>query len=626
MDEYVVQYLPLILTLLWWQPLSGATRTPTTANLLVSAQAEVIATLYAASASQAAAEKVADTKLRAQRQEIDTLRDRVRSGEVRLRSELVKQQEKFLAELTARDRAYAQEIGVFRNALENIASTPEGVAALTRFNAGDEVGALAVLDDLSAAQDAAERKGYEIRSAVRRRDNAMLALEARNKGKVTTAQVITRFEEVTRLDPGVHWDWVELGRLYMQAGRLPNALRTASVAADTAQDDRAQAVARHHLGNVQVAQGNLPAALGSYQASLAIRQHLAKIDPGNAGWQRDLSISHDSMGDVQVTQGNFPAALASYQASLAIRERLTKADSGNTDWQGSLSVSHEKMGDVQVTQGNFPAALASYQASHHIRERLADADPGNTYWQRGLSVSQEKMGNVQAAQGNLPAALASYQASHHIRERLADADPGNMYWQRALSVSLGMIGDVQIAQGNLPAALGSFQACHTIFERLAKVDPGNSGWQRDLSISHDRMGDVQVTQGNLLAALASYQASLAIRERLTKADPSNADWQRDLSVSHEKMGDVQVTQGNLPAALASYQASLAIRERLAQADPGNAGWQRDLIVDYVKLNEVSSDKRYITKALEVALAMQSRGILAPRDAWIIEELKRRASP
>ena len=35
---------------------------------------------------------------------------------------------------------------------------------------------------------------------------------------------------------------------------------------------------------MQQAQDDLAAALTSYQASLAIAEHLAKADPGNAGW------------------------------------------------------------------------------------------------------------------------------------------------------------------------------------------------------------------------------------------------------------------------------------------------------------------------------------------------------
>ena len=60
---------------------------------------------------------------------------------------------------------------------------------------------------------------------------------------------------------------------------------------------------------MQVAQGILPAALIAYQASLTIGDRLAKADPGNTGWQRDLSVSYDKIGDVQVAQGNLPAAL-----------------------------------------------------------------------------------------------------------------------------------------------------------------------------------------------------------------------------------------------------------------------------------------------------------------------------
>ncbi|MDH5194375.1 MAG: hypothetical protein OEW32_11875, partial [Nitrospira sp.] len=115
---------------------------------------------------------------------------------------------------------------------------------------------------------------------------------------------------------------------------------------------------------------------------------------------------------------------------------------------------------------------------------------------------------------------------------------------------------------------------------------------------------------------------LGIAETLAKRDPGNSEWQRDLSVSHNKIGDVLRAQGDLPAALTSYRASLGIAETLAKRDPGNSGWQRDLIISYVKLSQVTGDKAYVKKALDIAQTMQSRGTLAPRDAWMVEELKR----
>jgi len=49
---------------------------------------------------------------------------------------------------------------------------------------------------------------------------------------------------------------------------------------------------------VLVAQGNRPEALKSFRDGLAIRDRLAQADLGNAGWQRDLSVSNERLGDV----------------------------------------------------------------------------------------------------------------------------------------------------------------------------------------------------------------------------------------------------------------------------------------------------------------------------------------
>ena len=176
-----------------------------------------------------------------------------------------------------------------------------------------------------------------------------------------------KFAEAARLDPDDCWIWIDLGDLWTLLGSLgeaEKAFRMALKAAIEKGDSRDLSVSQEKIGDVQFAQGNLPAALTSYQASHDIFERLAQSDPGNAGWQRDLSVSHNKIGDVQQAQGNLAAALTSYQASLAIRERLAQADPGNAGWQRDLSVSHNKIGDVQQAQGDLAAALTSYQASH----------------------------------------------------------------------------------------------------------------------------------------------------------------------------------------------------------------------------------------------------------------------
>lgn len=84
---------------------------------------------------------------------------------------------------------------------------------------------------------------------------------------------------------------MELGRLYGIAGDLSQALAAALEAEKTALSDRDRSVGFNEIGDVLVAQGNLPGALERYTRQLEIAEGLAAGDPGNSGWQRDVSVS-----------------------------------------------------------------------------------------------------------------------------------------------------------------------------------------------------------------------------------------------------------------------------------------------------------------------------------------------
>ena len=377
---------------------------------------------------------------------------------------------------------------------------------------------------------------------------------------------------------------IERGDLRAAAEKLSRVLKL--VSEDAAGQTFYRFWALTGLGDVFVAQGNLPDALKSFRDGLVIREGLARSDPGHADWQRDLSVSYDRIGDVFVAQGNLTAALKSFRDGLVIREGLARSDPGHADWQRDLSVSYDRIGDVFVAQGNLTDALKSFRDGLVIREGLARSDPGNAGWQRDVSVSYNRIGDVLVEQGNLTDALKSFRDGLAIADRLARSDPGNAGWQRDLSVSYNRIGDVLVEQGNLTDALKSFRDGLAIADRLARSDPGNAGWQRDLSVSYNKVGEVFVAQGNLTDALKSFRAGLAIADSLARSDPGNAGWQRDVSVSYDRIGDVLVAQGNLPDALKSFRDGLVIREGLARSDPGHAGWQRDVSVSYNKIGDV----------------------------------------
>ncbi len=353
------------------------------------------------------------------------------------------------------------------------------------------------------------------------------------------------------------------------------------------------------LGDILIERGDPTAALRAYREASLDADHLAKADPNNGGWQRDLSVSYNKVGKALALGGALPDALKSYRDSLAIIEHLAETDPSNTGWQMDLLVANSSVGDVLRAQGAWPDALKAYLDSLAIAERLAKANPGNADWQNLLSISHIMVGHVLAAQGALPDALKAYRDSLAIMERLAKANPGNADLQRGLSVSYIKVGDVLKAQGALPDALKAYRDSLTIMERLAKADPSNAGWQHDLTFSYERVGDVLTAQGALDDALNAYRDSLAIKERLASADPSNARLQRDLAGSYSKTGEYA-------KASATQAALVAITER-SEESPGAATAAELLSLSWYRL--FARDFNGALEASDHAIAIEPENII-----------------
>ena len=103
------------------------------------------------------------------------------------------------------------------------------------------------------------------------------------------------------------------------------------------------------------AQGELQAAAGA-SARHDHPQAPRRADPGNAEWQRDLSVSHTALGDLLTKLGDREAALAAYRAGLAIDERLAAADLQNAEWQRDLLISLVQIARWLLQAGDREAA------------------------------------------------------------------------------------------------------------------------------------------------------------------------------------------------------------------------------------------------------------------------------
>jgi tetratricopeptide (TPR) repeat protein len=162
-------------------------------------------------------------------------------------------------------------------------------------------------------------------------------------------------------------------------------------------------------------------------------------------------------------------------------------------------------------------------------------------------------------------------------------------------------------------------------ERLVRAEPDRADYQRDLSVSCVRMGDLARALGQREEARQAFARALAIRERLAQAEPARTDYQHDLSNSYDRMGRLFRDLGQDEGARQAFAKSVAISERLAQAEPGRADYQRHFIVSLVTMSEVDLIRggEHLSRAFDVARDLRDRGLLAPVDARMVDDLAQR---
>ena len=155
--------------------------------------------------------------------------------------------------------------------------------------------------DIQAAEHALEEAyNRELEAATRIGDEAQqlktkAARTAREKAALaatrSVAEALRWYQNAAKLEPDHFFTQIELARLHQANGNLGAALKAARAALQAAKGNRERMVASGEIGNVLVAQGDLPGALQSYRAAMAIRERLAEADPDNVGWQRDYAVS-----------------------------------------------------------------------------------------------------------------------------------------------------------------------------------------------------------------------------------------------------------------------------------------------------------------------------------------------
>lgn len=371
-------------------------------------------------------------------------------------------------------------------------------------------------------------------------------------------------------------------------------------------------------------------ALGAFAEARTLLADAVRIDATSGDslaanlLSRRLSeaATHEADAGVARAQLDYPGAIAAYEMAAALHERIEKEDLPDAARRDRTRILAE-LGDLHVLIGQTERALNTYLQMQIAAELRLAAEPSADA-KRDLSVSYSRIGDESARNSDWQGALQAHEASLAIIQELVVQDPMNLDLKSDLSATLNRVGHLRAENNDGLSALEAFLDSHAIARYLVSQDPSNVNWQRNLSVSLNRIGDTLVTIGDDSRALQAYEDSLSIRQKLAAQDEGNTEWQRDVSVSLEFIGDLKERLRDIGGAQRNYTASLAIRQKLAEADPANANLQRDLIISHVKLSEVGSDgTSHLRAAVKIAEALEAKGVLAPVDGWMLDDLRER---
>jgi tetratricopeptide (TPR) repeat protein len=238
----------------------------------------------------------------------------------------------------------------------------------------------------------------------------------------------------------------------------------------------ADAEAHRALGNARQNQGQLTAAVASYQHALKIKPDFAEAyddlgtalralgqrDEAVASYRRALQINpnfaeaHGNLGNALRELGQLHAAVASYRCALASKPELAEA--------------HNNLGNALRELGQLDAAVASYRRALEIRHDYAEAHCN--------------LGHVLIELGQLDEAAASYQRALALKSNYAEAyaslgillrqrgrhDEAEAHCRRALEIDPKSAAAF-IVLAELHTDRGQFSQAEELFKRAISIAP-----------------------------------------------------------------------------------------------------------------------------------------------------------
>ena len=283
----------------------------------------------------------------------------------------------------------------------------------------------------------------------------------------------------------------------------------------------------------------------------------------------------EKIGSVRLDQGQLGAAMTSYQAAHAVATRLAYAAPNNIARQLALAEVWAFIGMTQWRQGKLDDAQRSFASGQATLQRAAVHAPGNTQLAFQRATLDNNIGHVMEARGELDQAAAQYRHMLAQMQDLVTGQPHNPDWVEYLGSAYNNLGKLALLRGDLAEAVAHYGADERIQSGLSSAEPKNMSRRDNLLTVHAILGRTQALTGDMTAGTERLQRAVDMATQLGVLDPSNTDFQEHAALYATQLSRLRRLSGDLPSATALTDKALSIFAGLTRHDPDNTAWRRE---------------------------------------------------
>ena len=288
-------------------------------------------------------------------------------------------------------------------------------------------------------------------------------------------------------------------------------------------------------------QGNLAAAIGAFQESIALDPNFAlgHAALGEAYWQLYTDRREPGLAQKAIDEGTAALRLDSNQPEVRYTLAVTLAGTGKYDDAASelrralalrpnYDEARRQLGQVLAQQGKIDEALGEFRKAIALRP---------TYWGHysamGFSLWQaNRIEDAAAAFRKVtelqPDNYLGFQQLGTVTQLLGDSESALRYYARAIQLrpnapAYSNVGALHHARGEYAAAVESYR-------RAIELRPNSH-------VTHRNLGDALLRMGQAARARDAYRQAVALAEAELSVNPTDARTIAVLAVYLEKSGD-----------------------------------------------------------------------------------------